>query len=277
MTTPSFLANTTGLVASLKRYFFFDQSALDEIRDGLSEIQTEYDRQRTLRLIDSLLAEAQRMRKSGVVGDALDFLVPASLTTSAIGAIGYYKGMRATVTQPEISALSKLVRGGANAFRGMFGRDKVDYSAADLAASQKEFARGVSMGYAKTALKVFAGLAAIACIIRVIHRNGSNLPDYIIGLTALRKEVAAMKLPDRPVRLAAESAMSRLDDARRVYEFMGHGNAEFLLAEVHEICAELCGMSGNVLTESGDKRVRDVFAEAANFHDALLESEFTHE
>lgn len=190
-----------GFLSAMKRFIFFDQSALDEIRAALSEVRTEYDRQRLLRAIDGFLDEARKMKKSGFFGDALSGMFTALMAGWAGSAIGWAVGMSRKVTAPEAGAAKQAMRGLANAGRGLLGRAKADYAAADIASAQAALASDMAGAAFKTTAKVAAAIAALVIVLRMVNRNGDRIDDYINALSALRSEVESMKLP------AAESSI----------------------------------------------------------------------
>jgi hypothetical protein len=272
---PVVTLNEAGFLSAMKRFLFFDQSALEEVRAALSEVRTEYDRQRLLRAIDGFLTEAKSMKKSGVFGDALDGMFAGLLAGSAGSAVGYAVGMNTKIPAPEVGAIKQAVRGAINFGRGMFGRAKVDYSAADMAAAQASFAQGMASAAFKNTAKVVAALAAVVIVLRAINRNGDKIDDYITALTALRAEVVALKLEGHPT-LSVQEAVLQLAEAKRVARFLGDACSKASLCEEVAMIAEaLCNQQGKALSESQQPiRVRDAFSDAVALHDSLLEEVF---
>ena len=172
------LTEAGGLISWIKRAFSnVDNGVVEELRWSLKDIQTEYDRQRVLRELDSFLSEARAALADGTLGDLLRSVGLGGLGAAGGAVAGWAYG---TKTAPQLT--------------GMWGRLKAAFGVgrAVHAADRAAYIAGKANTFAAAG---FAGMSAIAFVFKTVNRYNGSLEDYVAALELLRREAAALKLP----------------------------------------------------------------------------------
>ena len=99
------LTEAGGLISWIKRAFSnIDNGVVEELRWSLKDIQTEYDRQRFLRELDSFLSEARAALADGTLGDLLRSVGLGGLGAAGGAVAGWAYGTKTAPSLPGCGA-----------------------------------------------------------------------------------------------------------------------------------------------------------------------------
>lgn len=195
-----FLTETGGIVSWIKRKLTnIDDSALADIQESIDGITTEQDRQRVLREIEMLLADAEEIAGRGAVRNVATGVGAATGSIAALGVVklasvvGDVIALPFTLASKTASAVKKAATGKtwASIFSSGAKAPPPPKSLMDKVSGSITFGnavKGAIVGYA--VYRIAQGLA------RIYVNNDGSMVEYIAALRAVRKDIEDKKLGD---------------------------------------------------------------------------------
>ena len=201
------LQEAGGVISWLKRNFSnVDDSIAGEIRDELAAITTEAERQALLHELDGFITEAKAAQRDGTFGDILSSLGLGFVSGLAGGVAGMVKGgLDASKMAAPVFQAADKVKGGFFADRlGVTALKQSVVDAKSVAAHQAATAAHKAGQFGKVVNATVTGVniafmaaSLVSIIFKTLNRYNGSLERYVESLVALRREVAAYRIPRR--------------------------------------------------------------------------------